>query len=443
VDLKDVHELTNKSFLRRAWDSVCRLDLFTKSFLIISLLIVISVPIIIGQQTNLFSHAAVQTTVTFSSNPTDSEVWLDGQYIGNAPRSVTVSSGTHYIGFYKWGYHSNTALADNTVVGNTAMSISGDLVGGQIKAVSLSTGQAVIAFSANPADSEVWLDSKYMGNAPRSVTVSAGTHYIGFYKAGYHGNTALADNIVTGTTTMSINGNLSTGKITVNGSSAPISTPVLTLAPTAVPVSSGLLRLAMVYYGGHDATTDQRILNAKPALLIDNTPAGYWHGTCSSSKFQAAGIKVFSYIDSSYSKFDLNTNLALIDAIAKEGTYGVFLDELNPVADSYLQAIYARTKKDGVKLMVNPGMPSFDANIYNYADFVMTDEQYTGRQPSSSEQGHLAQTVVVGFQSGMTAQLAAQYTKAAWANNFGYSWHETQEYTTLPSWLETYTGLLH
>ena len=119
----------------------------------------------------------------------------------------------------------------------------------------------------------------------------------------------------------------------------------------AVTPNPNLLPMAMVFYGWHDAATNQRIVNARPQVLIDNTPAGFWGANCNSAYFQSQGIQVYSYIHASYSTFPLAQNLAYVDAIAAEGTYGVFLDECNPRADSYVRAIYERAKARGVKLI--------------------------------------------------------------------------------------------
>jgi hypothetical protein len=211
-----------------------------------------------------------------------------------------------------------------------------------------------------------------------------------------------------------------------------------------LPAPARTVPLSLVYYGIHNAAIDNKILNIGPALLIANTPAGFWHGNCNPAKFQAAGTKVFSYIHGSYSTFSLTQNLAFLDAIAAEGSYGAFLDELRPEADSYLQTIYARCQQLGIKLMVNPGMSSIDPEVYRYADFVVTDERYAGRDPAPPEAANLDKTIVIGFNSGMTAAEAAAYSNTAWAHGFRYTWHEQVEYVTLPSqtWLTTYTRLL-
>ena len=213
------------------------------------------------------------------------------------------------------------------------------------------------------------------------------------------------------------------------------------LVPTQAVEAAETYPLAMVYYGQHDSYTDQRIVNARPEFLIDNTPAGFWHGTCDSAYFQSFGIKVFSYIDASYGARSLSSNYVLIDAIAAEGTYGVFMDQASPSATIYNQSIYNYAKSRGLVVMINPGMPYVDASIYSVADYVMTDEHYQGRPPTAVEAAHLSQTVVIGF-GATSGQQAAAWSNAAWSNGFPYTWHEAIEYMSLPVWMEEYISLL-
>jgi hypothetical protein len=202
-----------------------------------------------------------------------------------------------------------------------------------------------------------------------------------------------------------------------------------------------MLNLAMVYYGPHDSNIDSLIINTQPSVLIDNTPGGYWHGACNPQTFQSRGIKVFSYIYSGYDSIPASQNQALINAIAGEGSYGVFIDECNPSATGALTSLCNYAHNRGLKVIINPGTSAIDAGLYNIADYVMTDEHYTGRPPNSVEASHLNQTIVIGYDGSWSAETAAAYTKAAWGNGFALSWH-TLEYVSLPYWLQEYTGLI-
>ncbi|MGI2336712.1 MAG: Ig-like domain-containing protein [Dehalogenimonas sp.] len=223
----------------------------------------------------------------------------------------------------------------------------------------------------------------------------------------------------------------------------PLLVVTLGVLPMVQPVAAATATrpLALVYYGWHDSAVDQRIINAAPEILIDNTPAGYWHGNANVALFQSQGIKVFSYIDSSYGARPIGDNYALIDAIAKEGSFGIFMDQASSSATAYNQNIYNYAKSKGLSVIINPGMPYVSADVYTVADYVMTDEHYVGRAPTAVEATHLDQTIVIGF-GNWTAAQAASYTNAAWSNGFAYSWHEQLEYNSLPSWLEEYVLLL-
>jgi hypothetical protein len=201
-----------------------------------------------------------------------------------------------------------------------------------------------------------------------------------------------------------------------------------------------MLNLAMVYDGPHSTAIDQQIIAASPIALIDNTPGGYWHGACNPYIFQPYGIHVFSYITSNYDNYPVSQNQAMIDAIAAEGCYGVFIDQSNPTATGKLTGLCNYAHSRGLKVIVNPGQSSIDAGLYAIADMVMTDEQYTGRGPNSVEASHLGQTIVIGYGIS-SASTAAAYTEAAWDKGFALSYH-CLEYITLPSWLQEYAELL-
>jgi hypothetical protein len=209
----------------------------------------------------------------------------------------------------------------------------------------------------------------------------------------------------------------------------------------------------MIFYGQHTPAIDAAILAAKPALLIDNTPAGLWHANCNSAMFQGIGIKVFSYI---YYAFGQNSpaptingtiinnanNEAFIRAIAAEGTKGVFIDCVNPRADAGITALCQYAHSLGLLVMVNAGVSPTDESLYAIADYVMVEEDYTGQAPTSTETNYLAQSIPIGSSPGWTAQQAAQYSNDAWAQGFMFTYH-CQEYVSLPPWLATYISLLN
>lgn len=145
----------------------------------------------------------------------------------------------------------------------------------------------------------------------------------------------------------------------------------------------------------------------------------------------------------SYGAVPLSYNLAFVDALYAEGTKGVFLDEAPGNDDSgYIAQIYARCKQYGMKLMVNPGMSYISPSLMAATDYAMTDEHYAGRAPSAAEAPYASRLAVIGFPYN-DPNVAAGYTKAAWQNGFGFSYHALpNEYGTVPYWFEQYISAL-
>jgi len=92
----------------------------------------------------------------------------------------------------------------------------------------------------------------------------------------------------------------------------------------------------MIYYGSNSSSTDQRIVNAMPEFLVNNSPAGPWNGDANINTFTSAGIEYFEYIDGGYEGThprsipnDLQSNLKYIAAAKSAGAYGIFLDEVS------------------------------------------------------------------------------------------------------------------
>ena len=230
--------------------------------------------------------------------------------------------------------------------------------------------------------------------------------------------------------------------------------------PTPPSPVSGMHEISLVYYGPHSTNIDNEILAAKPAIQIDNTPAGLWAGNCNPATFQAIGTIIFSYIWYNFGQAGsvkvgnttitvnsgaapLATNQAFIRAIAAEGTKGVFIDCAPSKADVGLSTLCKLAHSLGLTVIVNPGTSPADESLYSIADYVMASEAYTGQSPTGTEKGqYLNQTIVIGFSGSWTAQQAATYSNDAWAANFPFT-YSCQNYNQLPSWFTTYIALLN
>ena len=194
---------------------------------------------------------------------------------------------------------------------------------------------------------------------------------------------------------------------------------------------------------------------------IDNTPHGPWGGNCTASKFSAAGIKVFSYITAGYENGysesipnDLTSNLNYIDSIAANdtGTYGIFMDEVDsdpnnsPYPSSgaafkwnYLQQISQEAHNKGLKLMCNTGENTWDDELMDDCDYLMSTEDYQGAALTAS-QSKWASRVVVLSEYVTDPSTAIEYTNKALSLGLLASY--AGPYTGLPSWWTTYiTGI--
>ena len=215
-------------------------------------------------------------------------------------------------------------------------------------------------------------------------------------------------------------------------------------------------KICMIDYNLHDDSSPNAdmtaIKSALPDILIDNTPGGYWHGGCLPPKYTPHGIKVFSYITGGYegtkygtTEDNLAANLARVNAIAADSATGVFLDEVSSSPDSagkaYLTAIYNECIAKGLKLIVNPGVSTFDAWLMGHSDYLMSDEHYNGSRILTSSESSYASRILVVDQGITSAASAVTVTQGAWANGFGYS-YACDSFTSLPSWLSTYMSLI-
>jgi hypothetical protein len=219
--------------------------------------------------------------------------------------------------------------------------------------------------------------------------------------------------------------------------------PPTLAATTSIPIN-------MVYYGLHNDTVDQRIINAHPEFLVDNSAAGPWKGNASISKFMSAGIKYFEYLDGGYEGSlpgpipnSLSSNLNYITAAAQSGAYGVFLDEVSDGKGvtpnyTYLQQIAGKAHGLGLKVVFNTGMSSWADQLMNYCDFMNSSEYWNNTSLTASQSTWASRTwLLTGGVS--SASTAANLTRSAW--NIGIRAHYACEsYTALPSWLESYVS---
>jgi photosystem II stability/assembly factor-like uncharacterized protein len=214
--------------------------------------------------------------------------------------------------------------------------------------------------------------------------------------------------------------------------------------------------ICLIDYGYHDDSAPNADLTAikaaRPEILIDNTPGGYWGSGTLPKEYTPLGIQVFSYITGGYegtkylsAEDNLTSNIARVGSIAADAATGVFLDEvssiLNDAGKTYISAIFDECRAKGLKLILNTGWSVFDPWLMTHCDFLMSDEQYAGaRIPTDSELPYASRLLVVAYNIN-NATDAAQITQTAHIRGFGYS-YACKAYTSLPTWLGDYITAL-
>jgi hypothetical protein len=165
----------------------------------------------------------------------------------------------------------------------------------------------------------------------------------------------------------------------------------------------------------------------------------------------SAGIKYFEYIDGGYEGTvsqaipnDLQSNLNYINAIAKAGAYGVFIDEVSasPSASAlnYLKQLADRAHSLGLKVVFNAGVDSWSDSLMNYCDFLNSSEVWNNNPLTASQIKWASRTwfLTEGVNDAATA---ANLTKAAWSKGVEAE-YVCNSYVALPTWLASYITLI-
>ena len=229
--------------------------------------------------------------------------------------------------------------------------------------------------------------------------------------------------------------------------------------------AGGNLNLCMIDYSYHndDRSNPEMtvIQEAAPGILIDNTAHGLWgiaggnggNDNTNPSKYTPFGIQVYSYITAGDEGLDyassidgLSVNLSRIDGIAGDGAAGVFLDEvtprhLTPEDKLYLSSVYGECQSQNLKLIINVGESTFDYSyLSTVCDYIMTDEAYSGRPPTSSERGIGLGRCIVVNNTCLSLANAISYTESAWNYGFGWTWNTDSDQYQLPTYLSSYVS---
>jgi len=113
-------------------------------------------------------------TLSIASEPSNSEVFVNGEFVGKTPVQVSIKSGKHKISTNREGYYSYEQFLE--------------LKPGEIKKINakLHVYSGNLNITSNPGGADVDLDGKFIGNSPVKLTnIPVGAYKVGVYKNGY------------------------------------------------------------------------------------------------------------------------------------------------------------------------------------------------------------------------------------------------------------------
>jgi hypothetical protein len=227
-----------------------------------------------------------------------------------------------------------------------------------------------------------------------------------------------------------------------------------------------MLRINLIFYGTHTPEIDFRILSIRPQYVIINSPHGLWGEISGAnifpnmSDYKAAGIKVIGYITAGYEGsgsngsidrqwYTLDKNQTLIKNMAEiDHVDGVFIDECSsfpgPDSQTYLKTLTDLIHSYGLLTWGNVGEARFDTWFFTQGgfDLMHSDENWNGQSLSQVQYNWGNWISVTGSKTGCTAQDAFNLTVKAWQLGLAFCYINDSGYTSIPTWLEEYAGLL-
>lgn len=199
----------------------------------------------------------------------------------------------------------------------------------------------------------------------------------------------------------------------------------------------------VLYYGIADSSSLVKLIQTHPSFVIMNTTDGQSNDAI--AELHKNGIKVMGALGIDYNKVSLEKLIRDIDDyIGKYNVDGVFIDQVNPSADSYLSRLHDEIKKYGEDKTVicNPGMTYIKEDLMKYCDILSFEHEWRNagsldwfnNYPASRYMGFnsIAGAVVGGAVGDPQKNLAD-------AHNMGIQYQYTADnFFTLPGWLYLY-----
>ncbi|MDK2950918.1 MAG: hypothetical protein PWQ77_583 [Kosmotogales bacterium] len=241
-----------------------------------------------GQTANVFLQFSQQTaTLNVNSNPSGADVYIDNQYKGQSPVSISLNPGTYTLKLQKAGYETyneqfnlSTTLTKNINLTPTVKNYD-------------------ISFSSNPSGAKIYINNQYKGTTPKSLTLEEGNYTARLSMNGYEDYTEtinLDRNISRNITLTPIqqNYNLSVSS-NPSGASIYLNNSYYGQTPMTVSLIEGNYNLQL-QMNGYDNYTETINLNRNISRNITLTPIQQNYNLSISSNPSNASV----YINNSY-----------------------------------------------------------------------------------------------------------------------------------------------
>jgi hypothetical protein len=164
--MEEVHELPSESVLRKSWNWFRQLDIFIKLYFVTMLLILMAIPIVVTQQTSLFSRAANDTPIAYESYKTINN---QDNLVGTVWKGQSFTpSVSHYITKVRLPLLRVGNPAGNVTVGIRKTDANGLPTGSDLTTGSIPCANLIAAWSPT-----TWYDI----NLTTAYKLEAGTKY--------------------------------------------------------------------------------------------------------------------------------------------------------------------------------------------------------------------------------------------------------------------------
>jgi hypothetical protein len=251
-----------------------------------------------GQTANVFLQFSQQTaTLNVNSNPSGADVYIDNQYKGQSPVSMSLNPGTYTLKLQKAGYETyneqfnlSTTLTKNINLTPTVKNYD-------------------ISFSSNPSGAKIYINNQYKGTTPKSLTLEEGNYTARLSMNGYEDYTEtinLDRNISRNITLNPIqqNYNLSVSS-NPSGASIYLNNSYYGQTPMTVSLIEGNYNLQL-QMNGYDNYSETINLNRNISRNITLTPIQQNYNLSISSNPSNASVYIN---DSYYGKTPMNITL--------------------------------------------------------------------------------------------------------------------------------------